>query len=351
LVSASILLVPLLGCDDKAVTEEEQRRDAIVEIQMLGGVIRRDEETSRKDGFSVRLERRPLTTQFIMHLKSFNAPLRLELVDSHVTDAELRQLQVLPSVRSLSLQLDPGVTKEGLRSLVSLTKLEKLHISGGDNVGRGNDYLGVLAALVNLRSLRVDGALATGIGLQSVLQGVPALTELDLQGPYITDESLTHLKTRSDLRKLQLMSPFTDEGLTNLSELRQLESLTLHPYQNKSTQRFPLTDAGLAKLKGLTNLRKLHCIFSEITDDGLRHLEELPELEDLCIFHANLTDAGLEHIKRLKRLNSLNLAGNEALTLKGITKLKLALPQCTFWQYYQHYQGQNEMLRSHQSER
>ena len=147
------------------------------------------------------------------------------------------------------------------------------------------------------------------------------------------------------------MSPFTDAGLANLSELHELESLTLHPYQNKELNQFPLTDAGLAKLKGLSNLKKLHCLFSEITDDGLLDLDALTGLEDLVIFHANLTDAGLEHIKRFKKLKSLNLAGNDALTLAGITKLKRALPQCKFWPYYQHYQGQNEMLRSHRSER
>jgi hypothetical protein len=197
--------------------EEEHRRLAIVEIQKLGGVVGRDEEISRSDGLSVRLESQPITPLFVTHLKSLNAPLRLELVDSHVTDAELKQLRVLASLRSLSLQLDPGATKEGLASLVSFTNLEMLHLSGGENLGRENDYLGVLAALENVRSLRVDGALATGVGLQNLLQGVPALTELHLQGPYITDKSLTHLKTRSNLRKLHLMSPFTDEGLTTLA--------------------------------------------------------------------------------------------------------------------------------------
>ena len=156
LICASMLLAALLGCKDKSIMEEQHRQRAMAEIQKLGGIIGRDEEISRSNGLSVRLESQPLSLLFVEHLKSLNAPLALELVDSHVTDAELSQLRVLASLQSLSLQLDPRATKEGLASLVSLTHLETLRISGGEDLGRENDYLGALAALENLRSLRVE---------------------------------------------------------------------------------------------------------------------------------------------------------------------------------------------------
>jgi mono/diheme cytochrome c family protein len=88
-----------------------------------------------------------------------------------------------------------------------------------------------------------------------------------------------------------------------------------------------VTDAGLAQLAPLTNLRSLHLEKTAITDAGLVHLKGLTNLEYLNLYGTGVTDAGLANLEGLKNLRALYLWGSKA-TDAGAEKLQKALPQC-----------------------
>ena len=131
-------------------------------------------------------------------------------------------------------------------------------------------------------------------------------------------------------------------GIDHLNRLNQLRRLTVS---------YPIEDADLVHLQGLTKLRSLDLGGCPITDAGLKHLEVLTELEYLGIWSTVVSDAGLDHLRTLKQLRALDLgctqvsdAGLERLggfkqlrslnveharvTIDGVERLRKALPDC-----------------------
>jgi hypothetical protein len=88
-----------------------------------------------------------------------------------------------------------------------------------------------------------------------------------------------------------------------------------------------LTDAGLERLKDLTQLRGLSIFHTQITDAGLVHLQGLTQLRELSLNGTQITDAGLEHLQGLTHLQELWLRGSK-ITDAGMDKLQKALPNC-----------------------
>src|SRR5215831_85358 len=92
-------------------------------------------------------------------------------------------------------------------------------------------------------AIRAIEKVATKVGRDETLPGKP-IVELFLQGPDVTDAILAHVKYLPDLRLLDLsVAQITDDGLRNLKVLGKLEVL------------------------GLT--------FTHVTDKGLVHLKDL----------------------------------------------------------------------------
>lgn len=88
-----------------------------------------------------------------------------------------------------------------------------------------------------------------------------------------------------------------------------------------------VTDAGLAHLKGLTNLKSLDLYYTRVTDAGLVHLKGLKNLEWLRLEGTQVTDAGLVHLKGLTKLQTLSLYSTQ-VTPEGVKDLQQALPNC-----------------------
>ena len=89
-----------------------------------------------------------------------------------------------------------------------------------------------------------------------------------------------------------------------------------------------VTDAGLAPVAQLTNLRRLRLEKTAVTDAGLEHLKGLANLEYLNLYGTGVTDAGLVHLEGLKNLKNLYLWQSK-VTDAGVAKLKAALPNVT----------------------
>ena len=87
-----------------------------------------------------------------------------------------------------------------------------------------------------------------------------------------------------------------------------------------------LTDAGIAHLARLKNLRLLDTESWGITDQGVKSLAALERLEFLNLNYALVTDRGLESLAGLENLTYLNL-WNTQVTADGVAGLRAKLPR------------------------
>ena len=173
---------------------------------------------------------------------------------------------------------------------------------------------------------------------------VAALEKMGCQVDYAFEEQLTALGqlreilTDDDPRSVFAVtgsgSRVTDEGMARLRGLTQLKYLSLIDAH--------VTDAGLTHIRNLTQLTRLELARSrdilvysggwvyplnervdhmQVTDAGLVHLQSLHKLEFLDLGSTLLTDAGLAHLQGLHRLNCLHLDGTR-VTDAGLSHLQ-----------------------------
>jgi hypothetical protein len=117
----------------------------------------------------------------------------------------------------------------------------------------------------------------------------------------------------------------TDTGLRNLNKFTALRHLTIRSYRQRKRSGTPelpqpITDAGLAHLKGLNHLWTLNLSDLPVTDAGLAAVNELPELMSLYLSNTKVQGHGLAQLKSLPRLSILCLDGS-AMTEDGLKAL------------------------------
>ena len=96
----------------------------------------------------------------------------------------------------------------------------------------------------------------------------------------------------------------TDASLAHLKDISQLRLLYLYDTS--------ISDTGLEYVKTLPNLRVLLLSGTSITDDGLDCLKNMAHLGQLSSFYRTaISDAGLEHILGLSQLHVLVLSKTE----------------------------------------
>jgi hypothetical protein len=150
----------------------------------------------------------------------------------------------------------------------------------------------------------------------------------------------------NEVKQLHLSDPITDDDLTRLPKLPELEYLSLSMLE-------PISDRGLSCLDRMPNLKLLqvsagnltakgfahigsrhklagvimaHCEFSE---DALVHLADLPGLTNIILQDCPISDAAVPYLARLHGLKRLNIV-NTNITSEGAKKLRDALPKCRF---------------------
>ena len=133
------------------------------------------------------------------------------------------------------------------------------------------------------------------------------------RGYGVSEADLARLAGLRQLKLLDLReNPIGDAGLEHLAKLTQLEWLIL--------DRTQITSAGLAHLARLPRLRRLSLADCEIDDAGLESLAKLASLEFLDLSRTQITDAGLAQVAKLARLKSLWL-DETAISDAGLAKL------------------------------
>jgi uncharacterized protein (TIGR03067 family) len=92
-------------------------------------------------------------------------------------------------------------------------------------------------------------------------------------------------------------------------------------------RQVPITDDGLARLKGLAALRVLVFDRTKVGGDGMKHLKDLARLEEVHFFESEISIGFTRHLKAFPRLRVLSLerttVGDEELKhLHGLTGLE-----------------------------
>jgi hypothetical protein len=176
----------------------------------------------------------------------------------------------------------------------------------------GPDYLG------NVTFVHVPdkaGALKANDGLMAQIGRLDRLESIRLTGTRsVTDAGLAHMKGLTNLRSIQFdETGITGRGLRHIWGLPRLEILFLEGND--------IADDGLAHLAGMTTIKHLNLRSPRITDAGLANLEELANIEGIQLRSPLITDTGLARLAKLKRLRSILLMDARVRDLRPFGEL------------------------------
>jgi len=182
----------------------------------------------------------------------------------------------------------------------------------------GDAELELLGRLRQLERVHLDIPEASAAGLAH-LSGLPKLDYLALTGATrLTDAALASLADLTQVRILALQFPWmTNAALKHLRTLTGLEQLHLPTCR--------INDAGLEHLKPLTDLRNLTLQATGVRGPGLRHLAALKQLSSLVLSATAVGDAGLSELAALPGLEDLRLR-DATVSAEGLRRLR-ALPR------------------------
>jgi len=130
----------------------------------------------------------------------------------------------------------------------------------------------------------------------------------------VTDAGLAHLEGVTQLRDLDLAeSQVTDAGLVHVRHATGLEHLDL-----RGTK---VGKGCVARLAPFSKLRRLSLGGTGVDDSGLKDLNDFASLRELYLFDTKITDTGLNYLHGLPNLEGLSLYGT-AITDAGLPHLR-----------------------------
>ena len=253
-----------------------------------------------------------------------------------LVDRDLKRLNGLPYLQSLTLENRTELTAAGLRYVSGIESLVELDLSGTSLKGLGLGYLGSLSQLQTLnlsrchwltddaakyleqlkqvRCLRLDATSNHWAHNDHWRSSIQVSTDSlfwrermesalgDLRGG-ISDAGLSHVAKLDLLQELSLvMTRVSDAGVQQLAELHHLERLDL--------SRTGITDEALKHVAKLKRLKSLQLNYVCISDEGLKQIAKLPALEELELRVTNISPDGIRHLRELRSLRKLDLSLN-----------------------------------------
>jgi hypothetical protein len=185
-----------------------------------------------------------------------------------------------------------------------------------------DDIMPIVASLRSVEQLILNGTNGvTDAGLTYLAQ-MHNLHTIDLGFSGATAASLKSVKDLTKLVKLDM--PTTNVADDDLAYVENLKALEWIQFGSKCTG---LTDAGLAHLRHLVNLKTVSVGGCPITSAGLEHLRDLTKLETLNFRNTQISD--LAPIAHLKELRSLSLSAAPIDSglgpINGLSKLTVLL--------------------------
>jgi beta-lactamase regulating signal transducer with metallopeptidase domain/protocatechuate 3,4-dioxygenase beta subunit len=233
--------------------------------------------------------------------------------EGRLTDAALESIGKLSRLKSLSLDRYVSTARlgtmrfsaEGIRRLMGLKELEKLHLVGHEvpadcldfpkltSLSLGNPMIGddVAARIGELRQMQnlvLSYCRINDAGLKHIA-GLPKLVHLDISSDFITDEGIGHFRRHPNLASLSLRaSNVSDQSLKYLAEISSLTRLDLYGSGRPGVslgRNFSIE--GILALKSLPNLRTLYLTNFDVSG-GYTRLKELQQLRVLSFMMCNI---------------------------------------------------------------
>lgn len=190
------------------------------------------------------------------------------------------------------------ISVANLKLVAKIKTLKSLHSTlSFDHVA--TDELAAIAAIKSLESITLDCCKFTGSDLKK-LSTLPNLTSIQLTDSTIDDNGAKGLSTIKTLTTLKIRgNQFSDAGMKSICNLTNLTSLNLAKNIDDRQGRKPptITDAGVAWLKGMKQLKSLNLSGNQITDGSLKTILALKTLERLNLSDTKLTAAGEAKVK------------------------------------------------------
>ncbi|HUR38796.1 MAG TPA: hypothetical protein VM222_04860 [Planctomycetota bacterium] len=216
-----------------------------------------------------------------------------------------------------------ALTTEHYRAIGGLRKLRKLTLY--NQCSLTDETLAPLSTLEALEELEIDGAKITDGGLKafSSLKSLRKCTFYHVLGKEkFTGSGIAHL---AELPRFESFgcggSSFNDEGMAACAKLPHLRELRIwHTLAS---------DAGVAKLTGMTSLKIVHLgpqFTPRITDASVASLAAIKSLETVSVMETRLTwEKSLSKLKDLPALKLLELQQDE-ISEADLAKVRAALP-------------------------
>lgn len=253
-----------------------------------------------------------LTDDWLSRLANLPDLVTLDLANMNVTGPGLKAVGTLTNLERLNLTLTP-VTDPFLENLRDLTKLRVLSLASAKCTGEGFRFLGKLKQLenANFHFTPVNDAGLAGIAT------VTSLERLEIVHCHFTDAGAPELAKLVNLQRLQIGSrEATGAAIAPLTALTKLRELDLHDGQ--------ASPEGIAHASRILSLRVLR-IYGPVKDESAEQIAKLKNLESLVAPGSGITDAGLAHLAGLAQLKTLDIKGCK-VTDGAVDKLKQAIP-------------------------
>lgn len=240
------------------------------------------------------------------------------------------------SLKELDLSRCAKISDAGIKHIVSIESLEKLHLS---ETGLTDNGVMAISSLTNLYFLDLGGIRMTDKALQS-LQVLTRLEHLDIWGSETTNEGASVLKAFTRLRFLNLSwtrvnrlpIPLTTRCL-NMSNCRIHSICDGDPEVHVPLENFIVSAASFSNIdqvfssiqaSSLSYLNMSGCCLS-----NLFFMEKMNNLEHLDLSFCRITDDAIEHVAKVgTNLKYLSLK-NTGITSKALCVLAGTVPNLT----------------------
>jgi hypothetical protein len=214
---------------------------------------------------------------------------------SKLTDDDFRQLGRLSHLKTLDL--NGGLTDDRLAQLTGLAELEYLQT----NLAQvSDDGLKPLARLRSLRNLKFfhPGKEFSGTGLAHLTE-LPQLERLTVAGSLaFNDDGMAAVARLTRLQEFRMWHAGpTQEGIKRLKALKSLKSLHLGQRLTSKPPACP-TDETLAVLAELKSLETLQLEEARLSLAALRQLERLPALKQLTLGGIDIAEEDVERLRK-----------------------------------------------------
>jgi hypothetical protein len=160
-------------------------------------------------------------------------------------------------------------------------------------------------------------------GVRGLYELAPdAIHRIEIRKKSGTDDDLRHLSHLTGLRALRCSKShaITDAGIAHIAGLRELRDLDLYWTS--------VTDASLATIGAMHHLTHLHLGMTQVKGPGVVYLARLQRLWRLSLEETDIDDSVVPVLARLSSLRRLAV-WRTRLSVTGLAALRAAVPQCS----------------------